>query len=94
VEYAFSTLKVVAIVVFILLGGWAVAGTGFANFTNHGGFLPHGAWGLWEPSGATQRAFRSTVARLVIFYLLTLAIIVAVVPWRESGKTISPFVLE
>jgi len=65
VEYAFSTLKVVAIVVFILLGGWAVAGTGFANFTNHGGFLPHGAWGLWEPSGATQRAFRSTVARLV-----------------------------
>src|SRR5882762_7313729 len=43
VEYAFSTLKVTAIVVFILLGGWVVLGSGFGNYTSHGGFFPKGA---------------------------------------------------
>jgi L-asparagine transporter-like permease len=32
------------------------------------------------------------VARLVVFYLLTMAIILALVPWTESGKGQSPFV--
>lgn len=116
VEYMFSTLKVTAIVVFILLGGWMVAGTGFSNYTAHGGFFPKGAWGMWvavivsifsylsiemiavaageanDPQRAITKAFRSTVARLVIFYILTMAIILAIVPWSESGKGQSPFV--
>ncbi len=116
VEYMFSTLKVTAIVVFILLGGWMVAGTGFSNYTAHGGFFPKGAWGMWvavivsifsylsiemiavaageanDPQRAITKAFRSTVARLVIFYILTMAIILAIVPWTESGKGQSPFV--
>lgn len=116
VEYAFSTMKVAAIVVFILLGGWVVAGTGFANYTAHGGFFPHGVWGMWvavivsifsylsiemiavaageteDPQRAIAKAFRSTVARLVIFYLVTLAIILAIVPWTAAGKGESPFV--
>ncbi len=116
VEYAFSTLKVTAIIVFILLGGWVVAGTGFSNYTAHGGFFPKGAWGMWvavivsifsylsiemiavaageakDPQRAITKAFRSTVVRLVVFYLLTMAIIVAMVPWTESGKGESPFV--
>ena len=45
-----------------------------------------------DPRTAIVRAFRSTVARLVIFYLLTLAIMVAIVPWTEAGKGESPFV--
>jgi len=116
VEYAFSTLKVAAILVFILLGGWIVAGSGFSNYKAHGGFFPKGAWGMWvavivsifsylsiemiavaageaeDPQRAITKAFRSTVARLVVFYLLTLAIIVAMVPWTESGKGESPFI--
>jgi AAT family amino acid transporter len=45
-----------------------------------------------DPQRAIVRAFRSTVARLVIFYLLTMAIILALVPWTEAGKGESPFV--
>ena len=45
-----------------------------------------------DPQRAIDRAFRSTVARLVIFYLLTMAIILAIVPWTEAGKGQSPFV--
>jgi amino acid transporter, AAT family len=116
IEYAFSTLKVAAIMVFILLGGWLVSGIGFGNYTSHGGFFPKGAWGMWvgvvvsmfsyfgiemiavaageaeDPRTAISKAYRSTVARLVIFYLLTMAIILALVPWMESGKGESPFV--
>ena len=116
VEYSLSAVKVTAIVVFILLGGWLVAIAGFSNYTAHGGFFPKGAWGMWvavivsifsylsiemiavaageakDPQRAITRAFSSTVARLVIFYLLTLAIILALVPWTESGMGESPFV--
>jgi AAT family amino acid transporter len=45
-----------------------------------------------DPKVAVQRAFRSTVLRLILFYLLSLALIVAVVPWPEDGTQESPFV--
>lgn len=116
VEYAFSSLKVTAILLFILLGAITVSGTGLANYTAYGGFFPKGVWGMWvavivsifsylsiemiavaageaeDPQRAITKAFQSTVARLVIFYLLTLAIILAIVPWPDSGKGESPFV--
>ncbi len=115
-EYAFSSLKVTAILLFILLGAITVSGTGLANYTAYGGFFPKGVWGMWvavivsifsylsiemiavaageaeDPQRAITKAFQSTVARLVIFYLLTLAIILAIVPWPDSGKGESPFV--
>ncbi|MFG1694996.1 amino acid permease [Nonomuraea sp. NPDC049309] len=53
-EYWFAMIKVVAIVVFILLGLVLVTvglpsadATGLANFTAHGGFLPNGMSGLF-----------------------------------------------
>ncbi len=116
VEYAFSSLKVTAILLFILLGAITVSGTGLANYTAYGGFFPKGVWGMWvavivsifsylsiemiavaageaeDPQRAITKAFQSTVARLVILYLLTLAIILAIVPWPDSGKGESPFV--
>lgn len=53
VEYWFSMVKVVAIVAFILLGAFYLffglpghSSPGNANFTGHGGFLPHGMHGL------------------------------------------------
>ncbi len=45
-----------------------------------------------EPQLAVRRAFRSTVLRLILFYLVTLALILAVVPWTHAGLDESPFV--
>ena len=122
VEYVFSMLKIAAIVAFIVLGAWMVAGApsgsgiGLANYTAHGGFFPKGVWGMWvavivaifsylsiemiavaageasEPRQAVTRAFRATVLRLVLFYLLTLALMLAIVPWTAAGTDQSPFV--
>ena len=54
-EYWFSTIKVSAIIVFILLGAAVLLGfhsedqrpIGLSNFHAHGGFLPHGWLGVW-----------------------------------------------
>ncbi|HYL04330.1 MAG TPA: amino acid permease, partial [Steroidobacteraceae bacterium] len=45
-----------------------------------------------QPEIAVMRAFRSTVARLILFYLLTLALVLAIVPWTQAGIDESPFV--
>ncbi|MGA7157399.1 MAG: amino acid permease [Acidobacteriaceae bacterium] len=47
-----------------------------------------------DPQTAIERAFRATLLRLVLFYLLTLAVILAIVPWKvmANGATQSPFV--
>jgi L-asparagine transporter-like permease len=45
-----------------------------------------------QPQIAVRRAFRSTVLRLIFFYLLTLALVLAVVPWTAAGVDESPFV--
>jgi L-asparagine transporter-like permease len=41
-----------------------------------------------------MHAFRATMVRLVLFYLLTLALVLAIVPWNimASGATQSPFI--
>ena len=130
VEYAFSALKIAAIVAFLLLGAWVLFAAahktsashdmpiGFANYTAFGGFFPKGIWGMWiavlvslfsyfsiemiavaageakDPQRAIIDAFRATMLRLILFYLLTLALILAIVPWNimASGATQSPFV--
>jgi L-asparagine transporter-like permease len=45
-----------------------------------------------HPEVAVVRAFRSTIVRLVLFYLLTLALVLAIVPWTAAGVDESPFV--
>jgi L-asparagine transporter-like permease len=45
-----------------------------------------------DPEHAITRAFRSTMIRLVLFYLLTLALMLAIVPWTAAGREESPFV--
>ena len=139
VEYALSSIKVTAIVIFIVLasyfvwhapaalGGAAMTGVaaaatahpatpGFHNYIDYGGFFPKGLWGAWvavlvaifsylsiemiavaageaaQPEVAITRAFRSTVVRLILFYLLTLALVLAIVPWPAAGIDESPFV--
>lgn len=117
VEYGFSAVKVVAILLFVLLGGaiWARSGS-LANFQLAGGFAPHGAWGVWKgvivaifsylsvemiaiaaaeaevPERAIVRAFRATFLRLALFYLGSLSVMLALVPWTRAGTGESPFV--
>ncbi len=47
-----------------------------------------------DPARAITHAFRATMFRLVLFYLLTLALVLAIVPWNvtATGETQSPFV--
>jgi len=45
-----------------------------------------------QPEVAARRAFRSTVLRLILFYLLTLSLVLAIVPWTLAGIDESPFV--
>ena len=44
------------------------------------------------PEAAARTAFRSTVLRLILFYLLTLSLVLAIVPWPLAGVDESPFV--
>jgi len=121
IEYWFSTIKVMAIVAFIVLGGYLVFGSGnpqygVHHYWAHQGFFPHGFQGMWvavivsifsylgvemiavasgeadDPEKAVKKAFRATMLRLAIFYLLTLSLILAIVPWSEAGQSGSPFV--
>jgi len=121
VEYWFSTIKIVAIVGFILLGAYVVWGSGNPDFgirhlSGHGGFFPKGVWGMWvavvisifsylsvemiavaageaeRPAEAVKKAFRATLVRLVLFYLLSLLVILCIVPWDRIGEGNSPFV--
>ncbi len=45
-----------------------------------------------DPQNAITSAFRVTVFRLIFFYLVTIALMLAIVPWNASGVEGSPFV--
>ena len=45
-----------------------------------------------EPERAIPRALRTTVLRLILFYVLSMALLMALVPWREISPERSPFV--
>src|SRR5699024_7640641 len=46
-----------------------------------------------QPEIAVPKALRATVFRLIVFYILTLALMLAIVPWSLAGIEESPFVL-
>ncbi len=45
-----------------------------------------------NPQRAIGQAFRATIFRLIFFYLLTLGLMLAIVPWSAAGTEGSPFV--
>src|SRR6202166_4954755 len=125
IEYWFALIKVVAIVIFIILGLATIFGiwtkpVGFHNLTGlPGGFMPRKFGGVWmaviigilsfngieviavtsgeakDPVRTIPAALRSMALRLFLFYILALTIVVAFVPWTETGATVvtqSPFV--
>ncbi|MCK7622678.1 amino acid permease [Streptomyces sp. RS10V-4] len=120
-EYWFSSVKVVAIVVFLFLGGlfvlglWPDAPGGLGLLTAHGGFAPAGIGAVLaavvpcvgfftgaeivtiaaaesvEPERAVADAIRSIVLRVVAFYVLSVLVVVAVVPWTARAIEVSPY---
>jgi GABA permease len=120
-EFWFSSIKVAAIIVFILLcAAWAFgftspSGATFGNLTQHGGFVPNG-WGVVlaaatstifslvgaeiatiaaaeseEPAKVISRMTVSVTLRILVFYVLSILLIVSVVPWTEIVPKVSPF---
>ncbi|MCC8538467.1 amino acid permease [Xanthomonas axonopodis pv. poinsettiicola] len=120
-EFWFAILKVVAIVVFLLIGlallaGWlpGVTSPGLSNFTQNGGFAPNGLAGVGaallvvvfafggteivavaaaetaDPGRSLARTIRTVAWRILVFYIGSISVIVAVVPWTSKALG-SPF---
>ncbi|MGE8067102.1 amino acid permease [Pseudomonas sp. NPDC089569] len=45
-----------------------------------------------DPHRAIASAFKGTIIRLVLFYLVSIALMLAIVPWQKAGVDGSPFV--
>ncbi|WP_084252901.1 amino acid permease [Devriesea agamarum] len=129
VEFVLSSIKVIAVFAFIVVGlllvfvglpGHAPAGVG--NLTSDGGFMPGGFSSVWvsmavvmfsfggiellsisaaeakDPGRSVRTATRTIMMRLAFFYVIAIAIIVCLVPWRSAADSHgdvsnSPFVL-
>ncbi|WGD37607.1 amino acid permease [Lysinibacter sp. HNR] len=120
-EYWFSSIKVFAILAFIVVGIFVIfddqePGAGFHNLFEGAGFFANGFTGMWfavivsifsylgiemiavaageakDPDQAVRKAFKATVLRLIIFYVLTITLIVAIVPTAQLLAGGSPFV--
>lgn len=121
IEYLFSSIKVFAIVAFILIATYVVfftntPGIGLFNYHSNDGFMPHGFSGTWnatliavfsytsiemiavaageakDPRRAIIVAFRGTMLRLVLFYMISIALMLAIIPWQQANTGGSPFV--
>ncbi|MBT1166955.1 amino acid permease [Bifidobacterium simiarum] len=125
-EFWFASIKVFAIVAFIVIGLLAIFGAIpiagydhaplFGNFTADG-LLPNGIAPIFstlltvvfafsgtevvgvaagetrDPGTAIPKAVHTTVLRLAIFFIGSIAVMAALIPWHKSGVETSPFVL-
>src|SRR5271167_3232807 len=122
-EFWFASIKVAAILVFIVIAasyafGWTSPnGSTFGNLTDHGGFTPHGwiavlaaapavffamtgaeittvaAAESAQPGRAVARMTSTVIGRILIFYVVSLFLIVSVIPWNTVRSGESPFTL-
>ncbi|WP_257147839.1 amino acid permease, partial [Bacillus thuringiensis] len=124
-EFWFSSIKVIAIVLFLVLGVAAMLGflpmthskaaPFFSNFTS-GGLFPHGATAIMmtmlavnfafsgteligiaagetaNPEKMIPKAIRTTLWRLIIFFVGTIVVLSALLPISDAGVLESPFV--
>lgn len=121
-EFWFSTIKVAAILAFIVITGAYILGVtprqgpGLANLTAFGGFAPHGAISILagvatvifsltgaeittvaaaeskEPAQAIAKMTTTLTLRVVLFYVLSILLIVCAVNWKTIVPGTSPFV--
>jgi gamma-aminobutyrate permease len=122
-EFWFASIKVAAIVAFIVIGFAYVLGLTpspgptFANLISDGGFAPFG-WAAMlagattivfslcgaeiatvaaaesnEPAAVISSLTSTLALRILLFYVLSILLIVTVVPWRDVAPGSSPFAL-
>lgn len=121
-EFWMALVKILAILCMIFLGLFLLLsdGRGFpenvSNLWSHGGFFPHGLWGLAlsivpvmfsfggieligitageasDPERTIPTAINQVIWRILIFYVGTMTVLMALWPWNQVGKEASPFV--
>ncbi|GAA2599280.1 amino acid permease [Actinomadura fulvescens] len=121
-EFWFASIKVAAILVFLLLGVLYVLGLwpdstgGLGNLTGHGGLLPNGLTSVFsaivivmfafggteivtiaaaeskEPGRAVAKATSNVLWRVGLFYVGSILLVVAILPWNDAKVLTSPFV--
>src|SRR5271166_2073814 len=122
-EFWFASIKVAAILAFIVIAasyafGWTSPnGSTFGNLVDHGGFTPHGwiavlaavptvffamtgaeittiaAAESAQPGRAVARMSTAVILRILIFYVISVLLIVSVTPWNTVRSGESPFTL-
>jgi GABA permease len=122
-EFWFSSIKVSAIIAFIVMAlayacGWTShQGPTFGNLASHGGFMPKGVVSVLagavtvyfsltgaeittvaaaeskEPARAVAQMSSSVIVRILTFYVGSIFLILAVVPWDAVKVGESPFTL-
>jgi GABA permease len=120
-EFWFASIKVAAIIVFLIaagvfvLGLWPGVAPSVAHLTAHGGFAPNGvlpiltgavaATGFYfgaeivtiaaaeaaEPAKSVAKATNSVIARVLLFYVGSILLVVCLVPWN-STRIATPYV--
>ena len=122
-EFWFASIKVAAIVLFLLFGVAAILGfipgvpaPGVSNLLENGGFMPNGPGAVLagilvvvfsffgaeiatiaageseNPVDAVKKAVKSTVWRILVFYIGSIAIVVTLLPWNSASVAKSPYV--
>jgi AAT family amino acid transporter/GABA permease len=122
-EFWFASIKVAAILVFIVIAasfafGWtSPTGATFGNLISHGGFTPHSwvaviaaapavffamtgaeittvaAAESEQPGRAIAKMTSAVIWRILIFYVVSVFLIVSVIPWDTVRSGESPFTL-
>ncbi|HEV2286365.1 MAG TPA: amino acid permease, partial [Steroidobacteraceae bacterium] len=121
-EFWFASIKVAAIVVFLVagalfvFGAWPGAPGGLPHLTAEGGFMPKGivpvltgavaATGFYfgaeivtiaaaesaEPEKAVAATTQSVIWRVLVFYIGSILLVVALVPWNDAVRMAHPYV--
>ena len=121
-EFWFASIKVGAIVAFIVVGAAYVLGfapegaAGLSNLTSHGGLVPLGPVAVLaaittvifsligaeitiiaaaesdEPARTISRLTVAILVRILLFYVLSILLILLIIPWNEIAPGASPFV--
>jgi GABA permease len=121
-EFWFASIKVAAIVAFLVagalfvFGGWPGAHAGLPHLTADGGFMPNGivpvltgavaATGFYfgaeivtiaaaesaEPEKAISETTQSVIWRVLVFYIGSIFLVVALVPWNDTLRMSRPYV--
>ncbi len=119
-EFWFASIKVAAIIAFILLAGAFVLGLfgdgGVTNLTEPNGFAPEGGIAVLsgvvvvifafvgaeiatiaaaesdEPGRSVTKATNNVITRVLVFYVLSVFLIVCIVPYNSTVLGESPFV--